>query len=135
MFAVLVAAATAQVQVVPFSYSHPAYSFGYGVEDPITGDSKSQVESRVGGVVRGQYQLNDSDGTRRVVDYAADDLNGFNAVVRKTPQVATAAVVAATPVVASAPAVVARPVAYASPYGYGYPYAYGAYGYPYVKYY
>lgn len=33
----------------------------------------------------GSYSLNDPDGTRRTVDYSADPINGFNAVVRKTP--------------------------------------------------
>lgn len=64
---------------------HPKYSYSYGVEDPYTGDSKSQVEHRDGDVVKGQYSLLDSDGTRRIVDYTADPINGFNAVVSKTP--------------------------------------------------
>ncbi|CAH2104222.1 unnamed protein product [Euphydryas editha] len=80
-------------------------SFAYDVADPNTGDYKSQVESRSGGVVKGQYSLIDPDGTKRVVDYTADDVNGFNAVVRKDP-VASASVVAApvfeTPAVYSA---------------------------------
>lgn len=29
------------------------------------------------------YPLLDADGTKRTVDYSADDVNGFNAVVRK----------------------------------------------------
>ncbi|KAJ8943446.1 hypothetical protein NQ314_009728 [Rhamnusium bicolor] len=64
---------------------HPQYTFGYDVQDSITGDSKSQVESRSGDVVHGSYSLNDPDGTRRTVDYSADAINGFNAVVRRTP--------------------------------------------------
>lgn len=75
----------------PEYYSHPQYSYSYGVEDPYTGDSKSQVETRDGDVVKGQYSLLDSDGTRRIVDYTADPVNGFKAVVSKTP-VATAAI-------------------------------------------
>lgn len=66
---------------------HPKYSYSYDVEDPYTGDSKSQVETRDGDVVKGQYSLLDSDGTRRIVDYSADPVNGFNAVVSKTPVV------------------------------------------------
>lgn len=80
-------------------------SFSYDVADPNTGDYKSQVETRVGGTVSGQYSLVDPDGTQRIVDYTADDVNGFNAVVRKEPLART--VVAATPVVASSPGVVA----------------------------
>ncbi|XP_041977431.1 uncharacterized protein LOC121731830 [Aricia agestis] len=112
-------------------------SFSYGVADPYTGDFKSQVESRAGNNVQGQYSLLESDGTRRTVDYAAG-AEGFNAVVRKDPTV-----VAAAPVAVAAPAIAAAPaLAYASPYGfarfgaYGYPYGYarfGAYGYPYTK--
>jgi len=76
----------AVVQVEPFN-PHPRYSFAYDVQDPHTGDSKNQHESRDGDAVRGQYSLTESDGSRRTVDYAADDRNGFNAVVRRTPNV------------------------------------------------
>ncbi|EDV48063.1 pupal cuticle protein Edg-84A [Drosophila erecta] len=65
--------------------SHPQYSFNYDVQDPVTGDVKSQSESRDGDVVRGQYSVNDADGYRRTVDYTADDVRGFNAVVRREP--------------------------------------------------
>ncbi|KAI8437642.1 hypothetical protein MSG28_011893 [Choristoneura fumiferana] len=77
----------------------PQYRFGYDVADSLTGDYKSQTEQRDGDVVQGQYSLVDPDGTRRIVDYAADPVNGFNAVVRKEP------------LVAAAPAVVAEPLA------------------------
>lgn len=66
-------------------YSYPQYAFGYDVQDAITGDNKNQYEVRDGDVVRGQYSLNDADGTRRIVDYSADSLSGFNAIVRKEP--------------------------------------------------
>ncbi|KAF7287954.1 hypothetical protein GWI33_000019 [Rhynchophorus ferrugineus] len=92
----------------------PQYSFGYDVQDALTGDSKSQVESRNGDIVQGQYSLVDPDGTRRIVDYVADPINGFNAVVRKAPlAVAAAPVVAARAVAAplAAPVVAARAVA------------------------
>lgn len=78
----------------------PQYSFGYDVQDALTGDSKSQIETRNGGIVKGQYSLNEPDGTRRIVDYTADPINGFNAVVRKAPLLAAPAVP-----VAPAPAV------------------------------
>lgn len=71
---------------------NPQYSFQYGVHDSLTGDSKSQVETRNGDVVSGQYSLIDPDGTRRTVDYTADAINGFNAVVSKTPLTAAAVV-------------------------------------------
>lgn len=44
-------------------------------------------------MVLGQYSLDDPDGTRRTVDYKADALSGFNAVVRKTPSVRGVAIV------------------------------------------
>ena len=61
----------------------PQYTFGYKVHDVVTGDNKHQIESRLGDVVRGQYSLVEADGSQRVVNYYADDHNGFNAVVHK----------------------------------------------------
>ncbi|XP_073817951.1 cuticle protein-like [Musca autumnalis] len=95
---------------------HPQYKFGYDVQDSISGDSKTQVEERDGDVVRGEYSLNDSDGFRRTVQYTADPINGFNAVVRREPLVAkTVAPVAHY----AAPAAVVKTVApvahYAAP--------------------
>lgn len=90
---------------------NPQYSFAYDVQDTITGDSKSQIESRNGNLVQGQYSVVDPDGTRRVVDYTADPINGFNAVVSRQPLVkAVAPAVAAAPVVAPVPARFAAPV-------------------------
>ncbi|XP_047537757.1 larval cuticle protein A2B-like [Vanessa atalanta] len=97
----------------------PQYRFGYNVADALTGDYKSQQEQRDGDLVQGSYSLVDPDGTRRTVDYSADSVNGFNAVVRKEPLVAAPAVVAEPAVVparlsaapyAAAP-IVAAPVA------------------------
>ncbi|XP_065355229.1 larval cuticle protein A2B-like [Calliphora vicina] len=68
---------------------HPQYKYSYGVEDKLTGDSKSQVEERDGDVVRGEYSLIDADGYKRTVQYTADDHNGFNAVVHREPLVKT----------------------------------------------
>ncbi|KAL0840201.1 hypothetical protein ABMA28_015490 [Loxostege sticticalis] len=65
-------------------YDHPRYAFNYGVADPSTGDVKSQHETREGDVVKGQYSLVEPDGSIRTVDYTADAVNGFNAVVSKT---------------------------------------------------
>ncbi|CAH0551444.1 unnamed protein product [Brassicogethes aeneus] len=96
------------------------YDYGYSVSDPHTGDHKSAVESRRGDFVQGQYSLVDSDGTQRTVDYTADAVNGFNAVVNKSPlAVAAAPVVAAT---YAAPAV-AAPVAYSAAPAYAHTYA------------
>ncbi|XP_012221812.1 larval cuticle protein A2B [Linepithema humile] len=91
--------------------SHPRYSFGYGVADSLTGDNKAQEEIRNGDVVEGSYSLIEPDGVRRVVSYAADPVNGFNAIVQRDRGVTlkTAAVAAAHPVVA--PSVLAAPAA------------------------
>ncbi|XP_058797739.1 larval cuticle protein A3A-like [Phymastichus coffea] len=90
---------------------NPQYSYTYNVADSITGDFKHQAETRDGDVVRGSYSLLESDGTRRVVDYAADALNGFNAVVRKEPAAvaipAPAAISAAIPAAIPAPTPIA----------------------------
>ncbi|XP_013201200.1 larval/pupal rigid cuticle protein 66-like [Amyelois transitella] len=144
--ALLVAAAQA---------SHDYSSFSYGVRDPHTGDVKGQHEKRVGDTVVGQYSLLESDGTKRVVDYAAHPHTGFNAVVRKEPGVsvhpvspvvnayaghgyanAYAPYAAAYPSAGYASAVAhgayAAPVSYAAPVaaygGYAGLGAYGAYG-------
>ncbi len=65
------------------SFGYPQYKFEYGVKDPRTGDHKSQWEQRDGDVVRGEYTLDEADGTKRIVEYKADSKNGFNAIVKK----------------------------------------------------
>ncbi|XP_070504634.1 cuticle protein 7-like [Chironomus tepperi] len=64
-------------------HHYPKYNFEYGVKDAHTGDHKSQWEVRDGDVVKGEYTLDEADGTKRVVSYAASDKTGFNAVVKK----------------------------------------------------
>ncbi|XP_045518077.1 larval cuticle protein A2B-like [Pieris brassicae] len=64
---------------------NPQYSYAYDIQDALTGDSKSQHETRSGDVVQGAYSLVEPDGTRRIVEYTADPHNGFNAVVHKEP--------------------------------------------------
>ncbi|XP_058446595.1 cuticle protein 19-like [Malaya genurostris] len=63
--------------------AYPKYKYEYGVEDPHTGDHKSQWEHRDGDVVVGSYSLADADGTHRVVTYNSDDHNGFQAHVQR----------------------------------------------------
>ncbi|XP_045446385.1 uncharacterized protein LOC123654530 [Melitaea cinxia] len=58
------------------------YQYAYAVYDDQTGDKKAQSERSDGSVVQGQYSFIQPDGFRRVVVYTADDLKGFNAVVR-----------------------------------------------------
>lgn len=81
------AAPVAAVKTVEYD-ANPHYSYTYSVNDALTGDNKSQSESRQGDVVTGQYSFIEADGTRRIVDYTADPVNGFNAVVRKEGAVA-----------------------------------------------
>lgn len=81
---------------------HPQYSYAYNVQDNLTGDSKTQEETRDGDIVKGSYSLIEPDGSRRTVNYYSDPINGFNAVVSK--DIPTAPVVA--PVVAAKQVVV-----------------------------
>ncbi|XP_049853412.1 cuticle protein 18.6-like [Schistocerca gregaria] len=118
-YAPAVAAAPAAVEYDP----HPQYSFAYNVQDAHTGDSKAQHESRSGDVVQGSYSLAEPDGSIRTVEYTADPVNGFNAVVHKEagahPAVAAPVAVAHAPVAVAAPArAYAAPIAraaYAAP--------------------
>ncbi|KAK6620547.1 hypothetical protein RUM43_010839 [Polyplax serrata] len=84
-------------------HSYPKYSFKYGVNDAVTGDVKQHTEHRDGDVVKGHYSLVEPDGSVRQVDYTADPVNGFNAVVHKSHPTVHAAPV--KPVVVAAPAV------------------------------
>ncbi|XP_046988170.1 larval cuticle protein A2B-like [Schistocerca americana] len=90
---------------------HPQYNFGYSVQDALTGDSKSQQESRSGDVVSGSYSLVEPDGALRTVHYSADPVNGFNAVVYRGVGVAApperVVAAAAAPAVAAANALLA----------------------------
>ncbi|CAB3371710.1 Hypothetical predicted protein [Cloeon dipterum] len=112
-------------------HSYPKYSFNYGVNDPHTGDQKSQSETRDGDVVKGHYSLVEPDGSVRTVHYTADSLNGFNAHVTKSgpgvhpppehknpvviPAPAPAIVPAAPAVAIHKPVLVHKPFAFAKP--------------------
>jgi hypothetical protein len=64
-----------------FNFQAPAkYEFSYSVEDPVTGDHKSQREARDGDVVKGEYSLLQPDGSIRRVEYTADDHNGYDSI-------------------------------------------------------
>ncbi|XP_025416730.1 cuticle protein 7-like [Sipha flava] len=66
------------------AYPPTPYNFEYSVNDPHTYDVKSQQEYSDGnGYVKGSYSLVEPDGSTRVVEYTADDYNGFNAEVKK----------------------------------------------------
>ncbi|XP_065157784.1 larval cuticle protein A3A-like [Atheta coriaria] len=94
--------------VVPEPFDpNPQYQYGYGINDHLTGDNKNAQEVRNGDAVHGSYSLIDADGFKRTVEYTADDVHGFNAVVHREPLAVKAV---AAPVVAK----VAAPVAYAA---------------------
>ncbi|XP_050086186.1 larval cuticle protein A3A-like [Anopheles aquasalis] len=111
--------AVAKVAKIADDYDpNPQYSYSYHIADAVTGDNKEQQESRSGDVVTGSYALVEPDGTRRVVEYTADPVNGFNAVVHREPlAVKAVAPIAkyAAPLAYPAVAKVAAPIA---PYGY-----------------
>lgn len=71
-------------KVTESKLDYPQYSFGYSVQDFTTGDNKVAKEVREGGIVKGSYSLAEPDGTKRTVNYYADPIHGFNAVVHKT---------------------------------------------------
>lgn len=74
-------ASTPAIQVRQELDAYPLYNYGYSVQDPLSGDSKTQEESRDGDVVRGRYSLVEPDGTVRIVTYFADH-TGFHSVVQ-----------------------------------------------------
>ncbi|XP_076243980.1 larval cuticle protein A3A-like, partial [Calliopsis andreniformis] len=115
-----VAVAPAKYAPVDADYDpHPQYSYAYDVHDSLTGDAKSQQETRDGDIVQGSYSLIEADGTRRIVDYTADSVNGFNAVVRKeaasAPLIAEPVAKIATPIAKIAYAAPVAKLAYAAP--------------------
>ncbi|XP_072933413.1 larval cuticle protein A2B-like [Epargyreus clarus] len=120
VFTCVIAAVSASI-VAPVPVARvdplPQYSYGYDVQDALTGDYKGHQEHRNGDLVTGSYSVVDPDGTRRIVDYAADPLNGFNAVVRREPLVlaAPARVVAPAPVIAPAPVFARAPIVAPAP--------------------
>jgi lipopolysaccharide export LptBFGC system permease protein LptF len=74
------------VKQVAYAAEAPAnYEFNYDVHDTHTGDIKQQNEKAINGVITGQYSLIEPDGNRRIVDYTADDIHGFQANVRREP--------------------------------------------------
>ncbi|XP_055596816.1 larval cuticle protein A3A-like [Uranotaenia lowii] len=101
-------------QVIADEYDpNPQYSFSYGISDALTGDQKSQQESRNGDAVQGSYSVVDPDGVKRTVEYTADPIHGFNAVVHREPLAAKAVI--AQPAIAKT--VIAQPgyASYAAP--------------------
>lgn len=71
------------------NYDDSNYNFQYTVNDRSTGDFKSHQETRRGDQVQGEYRLMDSDGYQRIVNYRANDRDGFDAEVRREPTLTT----------------------------------------------
>lgn len=88
------------------AYSAPSpYNFDYSVHDTYTGDIKSQSEyADANGNIKGSYSLVEPDGSKRTVEYTADDHNGFNAEVKKEGGYPAPAYSAPAPAYKSAPA-------------------------------
>lgn len=91
-------------------YPAKPYNFEYSVNDYQTGDVKSQAEYSDGKNVKGYYSLIEADGTKRIVEYTADEY-GFNAVVKKegTPSYSAAAPAYKAPAYSAAPAYQSAP--------------------------
>ncbi|PZC78993.1 hypothetical protein B5X24_HaOG216944 [Helicoverpa armigera] len=70
------------VLVTPPKEAANGYEYSYAVYDESTGDHKAQRELSDGSVVRGEYSFIQPDGYVREVQYVADDVSGFNAVVK-----------------------------------------------------
>jgi hypothetical protein len=94
-------AAYAAVPKLDYADAYPQYQFAYTVQDALTGDSKAQEETRDGGIVKGSYSLIEPDGVRRTVNYYADPVNGFNAIVQRDVPVVKA--IPAAPLLRAAP--------------------------------
>lgn len=54
-------------QLIFIFQAYPSYSYNYAVSDDLTGDVKSQQETRDGDIVKGQYSLVEPDGSIRTV--------------------------------------------------------------------
>ncbi|XP_045501765.1 cuticle protein 18.6-like [Colias croceus] len=104
----------APVSAVVNTVDYPRYAYSYAVIDPHTNDKKAHWETREGNEVNGAYSLVEPDGNIRIVEYNANDVKGFTAVVKKLgPNVHPTQIVQAVPLIlnpAPHPRVVAEPV-------------------------
>ena len=134
MIVLALAAAASALPVLQYAEPEaPAhYEFQYSVHDEHSADVKQQQEARVGDAVHGSYSLVQPDGVHRIVDYSADKVNGFNAVVRYEghPVAAPAKLAYAAPVAKLAYAAPVAKVAYSAPVAYAAPVAKLAYASP-----
>ncbi|XP_039440809.1 cuticle protein 19-like [Culex pipiens pallens] len=85
MFKIIALVACLAVAALAYEdyHSHPSYKFEYGVKDGHTHDHKSAWEHRDGDHVKGQYTLDEADGTHRIVDYSSDHKTGFQPHVQR----------------------------------------------------
>jgi len=63
-------------------YGHSNYDFGYDIHDSHTGNIQGRKEHGSKHSITGSYWVQDPDGSKRQVDYTADDHNGFKAIVK-----------------------------------------------------
>ena len=61
--------------------SVPDYSYGYGVNDPVSGVHNTKEETRLGDRTEGSYSTILPDGRRQIVTYWVDGKSGYNAQV------------------------------------------------------
>ncbi|XP_031337713.1 cuticle protein 7-like [Photinus pyralis] len=132
VFAAIVAFAAAAVVPAPVHPEefnpHPQYEFTYAVQEPMTGDFKSQSETRDGDAVHGRYTVLEPNGMERIVEYTADDVHGFKAVVSHAPAGAAHAAPVSVAKVAAPIATAVVPAKIASPAVKGFaPFEYSGY--------
>ncbi|KAG5318006.1 CUA3A protein, partial [Pseudoatta argentina] len=72
-------------------------AYSYTFQD----DNKAQEETYNGDVVHGSYSLIELEGSWRTVSYAADSINGFNAVVQRDPDITVKTILVAAPLPAA----------------------------------
>ncbi len=78
------------------------YSFAFNVADEYGTQWQRSEDADASGVVKGSYGYRDATGLYRVVDYIADDVNGFRASVRSNePGLANSAPAAVTYTIAN----------------------------------
>lgn len=63
-------------------YHYPSYKYEYGVYDPKTKDHHSQWEHRDGDNVKGEYTLDEADGTVRILNFKKDLNLNFNSFLQ-----------------------------------------------------
>lgn len=66
-----------------YEHHYPKYEYKYGVKDPHTKDHKDAWEHGDGHHVKGGYNLDEADGTHRIVEYHSDGKSGSHYHVKR----------------------------------------------------